>query len=237
MIINDVERIIKTTIVKLVAFVTVAVPILYLVGYFYHIAYLYEFGLSSDFYSLDTQEYLSLFFVVFSLSAISVFSWLQAHVHFIVMAVVVYYLLMVGVVFFVRNESHLMEKSGGIKAVIKNSWWYQYLVLPIVPTGAIFYMVLYIFVFVLSAALIPFYGYSQGKELANERLNDFKGCDLTVLSQEQKCTFVLDEGSEILKGLRVAKSDTSIAIWNGEKTIVYPLNDEVIEVRFGVMNK
>lgn len=100
MIINDVERIIKTIIVKLVAFVTVAVPILYLVGYFYHIAYLYEFGLSSDFYSLDTQEYLSLFFVVFSLSAISVFSWLQAHVHFIVMAVVVYYLLMVGVVFF-----------------------------------------------------------------------------------------------------------------------------------------
>ena len=87
--------------------------------------------------------------------------------------------------------------------------------------------------FILSAAFIPFFGYLKGEEHATKKKEEFQGCEIEKLYIEQKCAYILKNKNIVLAGLVIEKTLTTIALWDGTKTIIHPLKDKTIEIRFG----
>ncbi|MGH1439099.1 MAG: hypothetical protein ACRBBR_03215 [Cellvibrionaceae bacterium] len=222
----------KLTLTSIVTLVTLSVPLLYIIGYFFEYGRFIKFGVEPQYFPRTTQEYLISayeFFIDLSIKILDYISnfngWYLLFLPFI---------FMVLIVFLIRNEGKIKPKVVDSVESIRKNRVFQYLGLPIIGTvygfGYVFSILTYVFVV---PSIIAISVYVSGKSYSANQINKFEGCEMATLTRDKQCVFVVEEGVDVLSGLLVAKSKDYIALWDGSKTIVYPITGKVLEIRFG----
>ena len=90
-----------------------------------------------------------------------------------------------------------------------------------------------ILIFFGALTLLPFAGFSLGKASATEAKTKFVSCKIKggkTIKRKHACTHVFKNGELELSGLLVSSSKDYIAIFDGEKTHIHPLNGRTIQI-------
>jgi len=225
----------KLTLTSIVTLATLSVPLLYIIGYFFEYGRFSKFGIEPQYFPRTTQEYLISayeFFIDFSIKILGYVSNFNGW--YLLLLPVIY---MVFIVFLIRNKDEIKPKvSNGWEKLRKNRV-FQYLGLPVIGTiygfGYVFSILIYIFIVPSVLAVLV---YASGKSYSANQINKFESCELAALTRDKQCVFVVEQGVDTVSGLLVAKSKDYIALWDGSKTIVYPVADKTLEVRFGQLD-
>jgi len=219
----------KVSFTSVISLMTLAVPILYLIGYYYSQGYLATFDVSDQYFPSSVQDYLVNSFFVFVQFIVGILAYANEKYYvFIGFAFGMFLLSLVMVVAY--RYSHKIDKT---KEILKNHPSFDYMVFPsfmfflslLIPYLAIFALALLVF--------IPIGAYWQGEKDANTAIEKFRGCELHQLEESDKCTFIEKDGVTLHSGMFIAKSSTHIALWDGKNTKIYPLKNELIVMKHG----
>ncbi|WP_055733966.1 hypothetical protein [Agarivorans gilvus] len=116
----------------LITATTVCVPVLYLLGYFYHIGFLDKFGVSTEFFPQSVQQYLVVsFFFVFSI-AMKVLGFIGANPWLVGVYVAVVFGIVLGGRYFYRHPLNLRFLPK--RQFYKSTWLRCYLFQPFKST-------------------------------------------------------------------------------------------------------
>ncbi len=220
------------TINKAISIATLSVPALYATGYFYELGRFSKYGLDNQFFPRSIQEYLIqayYFFIYFTSEIIILVFNLKFLFAILAIAVVVLF----GCVVVLKHQKKFKPKFKEHSEKIQNNSIFHYFGLPIIGsllgvTTAISFFYIFILPSILAALVYVF-----GGSIANKEIDKFEGCELEVLDSKNKCVFIKKNNKAVLEGLLIAKSPSHIALWDGSKTTVYPLDKELVEIRFG----
>jgi len=219
----------RFSITSVISLMTLAVPVLYLIGYYYSKGYLARFDVSDQYFPSSVQDYLVSSFFVFVQFIIGIIAYANEKYYVLIGFSFSIFLLSLYMVV----VSKYSEKIGKIREKLKNHPWFDYLAFPsfmfllslLVPVLAIFVLSLLV--------VIPFGAYLQGGKDATAAIEKFKGCELQQLDSGDKCTFIEKDGFTLHSGMFIARSPTHIAIWDGKNANIYPLKDEIVVIRHG----
>ncbi|WP_432455875.1 hypothetical protein ACRRS0_10590 [Agarivorans sp. QJM3NY_29] len=174
------------TLNRIVGLMTISVPVLYLMGYFYHYSYLDGFGVNSDFFPRSIQDHLVGAFVFMFIVVSNAYKYLNNNVWFLVISGGVGFISFFALMYGFRNP---MKNS--LVSFIERKGFYEqfesYVIFPAIGAffGSIFpYGLICLFWLLL---LLPAAGVWQGKASAERDLDSFHGCEQSELSQKEKC--------------------------------------------------
>ncbi len=224
------------TLSKAISIATLSVPALYATGYFYELGRFSKYGLDNQFFPRSIQEYLIqayYFFIYFTSEIITHLFNLKSLLTILAVVVVVLF----GCVVVLKHQKKFKPKIKEHSEKIQNNSIFHYFGLPIIGsllgvTTAISFFYIFLLPSILAALVYVF-----GGSIANKEIGKFEGCNLEALSSKSKCIFIKKNDKAVSEGLLIAKSASHIALWDGSKTTVYPLDKELIEIRFGQLKK
>lgn len=203
---------------------SISVPILYLVGYYYEQGYLETFGVNSDYFPRTVQEYLVTAFFAFTDMIFKIFSIATKNYHqFIILGIFVFVVAIV-TVYLVKKEEKIIK----IKNRIRSYKIFDYVFIPSVMfllTMLIPYLAM---VILGSVVLIPIAGYYQGKDKAKKSIEKYLNYSEYGKEEMRRSTLVKKGDKIILKGKFVAKSENSLAIFDGVKTQIISTKEKTI---------
>lgn len=203
---------------------SVSVPILYLVGYYYEQGYLEAFGVNTDYFPRTVQEYLVTAFFAFTNMILKIFTVAtEKYYVFFVIAIFVAIISII-IIFLVKKEYEIRK----IKENIKSKRLFEYIFLPatmFATTMAIPYLAIFI---LGTIVVIPIAGYYQGKENAESSIENYFNYSEYGMDDMRRTTIVQEGGKTISKGKFVAKNSHSLAIFDGESTKILSTKDKVI---------
>lgn len=208
--------------------VTLSVPVFYLIGYFYSVGYLGEFGLNEEYFPITIQDYLVMSFFVFMKVITTILTSAREKYWVVAIAAIVVGVIVLLAVHIGKNYEFTESRAKSFRSYK----YFDYLFYPFMST--IFTLVApYAFVsFLFTLALIPAAAYVQGGHSAKEYKNDFNGCRLDKMMDNKSCVY-LKGGERHESGMFIANSDSHIAIWNGVSTEVINTDGMEIEIKFG----
>jgi len=205
--------------------ITIIAPLLYASGYLFDKGYLETFGITGEYFSHNAHEYFFKFFHIF----IEIFTgaFLGSFKYFWYF---VGYIFLLAIIIFLSNtgaKDLWVQKIEASKEKLKqNKTFFNFIF-----SSAIFLFFLsmgFVFLFLLASfytvVVSPF---EMGKEYAQENINTYKNCKVP----DTTCTVIYKGKKRVLSGLFIAKSDKYIAIWDGQKSVIYPLNGEIIVIK------
>jgi len=196
----------------ILVFMTLSVPFLYVVGYFYQHGYLSRFGLTNDFFRGSIEDYLIVAFMAFY----ELFDTILG----------INFIYLVLTIFVIIGYAVFLEIVGKKVAKLKNVKRHDYVLLSFFIGGLCIFIVCLFTVY----CSIPRLAVTGGKKIANERIQEFKGCNEET--KDYNCVYLYSDGCLEESGFLVGRSQTHIAIYNGKQSRVFPLKDR--EVRANV---
>lgn len=208
----------KSTLNTIVTVTTLIIPLLYLIGFFYDLGYLEPFGLNNQYFPRDTQYYLVQSYIAISFLLTIVLKPLLIIISILFSLPVIYFLLLT-----IKIDLLSYIKATPKKSITNEK---QYTLLNIYLKKLI--VLIYIIGAAIYLVLIPYFAYSKGLNIANNAMSTFETCQSKTLKD---CVFLYQDNQLIGEGYLITKSSTHIAIWNDGKTRVYPLKEEMIEIR------
>lgn len=209
----------------IISLMSVLLPILYLVGYFYERGNYEVFGIGDHFFTRTVQDYLVIAFSLI-LVGVSKATTYIANYYFIYLVILIIFLIFVyftweRVVTILRS---FIDKVIENKIVSSNySNWKKFSVIFLVLGIAPYFILSTIFI----ALYLPFMSYNSGKKSAFNSIEQFIPCAENKQADDN-CVYLKKDNKTILQGMFIAKGESSIAIWNGKSTVIYPLEDKVI---------
>lgn len=208
---------------------TISVPVLYLLGYFYHLGYLSVYGLSNEFMSYSIYDYLVQAFVVLLQLSTTMVNYLNEYWWKLLLWAGVVALTVVPLVYLIKHLALIVKKA-------RTTFGWKYADYVTIPSaiGFIAFFIPYSLVICLFAlCVIPITAYWQGERYAGESIRDFGGCELDERSVKDSCLQIISKDYGIVEGDYIAQSSSHIAIWNGVSTEVVPVKDTKMVIRFG----
>lgn len=207
---------------------TLAVPILYIIGFGYDQGYLGEYGVSTDFFPRSIQEYLVFSFYSFLFLAISIFEFSNYHWKAIFTFSTLIATMALLVVFLSRINIELKLKNAA--KALKAQKSFDYIFFPII-SWVISVVIPYIIIISLALLLfVPIFGYYKGRNSARNEIAKMKPCS-TQLLENDRCVELIENGKVLIRGHFVARSNTHIAIYEDGKTSIFPLRESVVVVK------
>lgn len=208
----------------ILSMITILVPILYLIGYSYHLGKLETFGAEIEFYPKPIQDYFISAFFIFLHSGNELIKLVSGNKIFIFVFIVgTLFIFICASIVWDKNREKIAQldvKAENFRETNHSEFLKQ-------PVFFILFSLLslLLFLLVLLIGMVLFYGsYKVGGNYAKNHLENFVACE----DIDNSCTFIYEGKEKQLEGIFVAKSDKYIAIWNGEETIDYPLNSTTI---------
>lgn len=213
-----------TTLVSLLA------PGIYLLGYFYEYGFLSGFGVSTEYFPRSTEYYFVSAFNCFLDFTIRVFKN-TTNVLLTIIGVVLLVVFISLIVVFIEKQRH---KRDEIVSKIKQWRFFDYVSYPL-RTGFIGFAVQYLLFFIIGLVLlVPLLAYTAGEQSAKKVISEYKKCNLDKMPNTEKCTLIYDARNRLkVKGLLVAKNDKYAAIYDGDKTVIYPTEGCIINIVSG----
>ena len=223
---NDKERPKASFNIKTaIALMSLLVPMLYLVGYFYELGYLNAFDVSNDFIPRSIQTYLMMSYHVGVIGIAGILDITGGFNNLFIITIVVFWITGIAAILFINNESKIIN----FKSNVIQLPWIRYLIFPI-ANGIAGSIILYI---VLTVISLPVMGYFVGKNVAIDIKSNFQNCTVNTeknIKPNHQCTFVYNGEKLELSGFSVAASTEYIAIYTGDKTVIQHLTGRTIEV-------
>ena len=214
---------------KVAALLGILIPIFYAFGYLYDLGYLSEYGLSSEYFTRSHQDYLFKFYYVILSSISGLFSLGSENVFFIL------FLIFFGMtlVLFFQEESKTKKKlpnfiKNKIEKIKLNNSIFNFIKSLIIVTTNFFLGTFILYALAILVLIFTLPMLKGQKDARTEMLNHVECIEGSP--HQQNCTYVYRNKEKILSGLLIARSDKYIAIWNGKKSIVYPIKDEIIVI-------
>lgn len=213
----------------LLAAMTISVPILYLIGYFYNLGYLSVFGLSNEYLSYSIYDHLVQAFVVFLNLSTTLVNLLNNNLWKLLFLAALVALLLFFLVYMAKHPDWIISKANKM-----SEWKYlDYVTIPsagafitfIIPYGAI--------VGLFALCVIPVTAFWQGERDAGGNMLNYRGCDLEKRSVKDSCIRVNVTSDNVIEGMYIAQSDSHIALWNGISTEIIPFKDTILTIKFG----
>lgn len=216
-----------TTLVSLLA------PAIYLLGYFYEYGFLSGFGVSTEYFPRSTEYYFVSAFNFFLDLTIRVFKNTK-NVLLTIVIVAFGLALMSLIVVFIEKQRH---KTDVIVGKIKQ-WRYFDYISNFLRSGFIGFAVPYLLFFICGLVLlVPLTAFQAGEQSAKKAISEYKNCNLDEMPSSEKCTLIYDGRNRLrIKGYLVAKNDKYAAIYDGDKTVIYPTDGYIINIISGRMN-
>ncbi len=210
---------------------TLSIPGLYLVGFFYDLGYMEVFNVSNDLFKKSVHGYLVNAFYVFMILTNQILDF--ANNSFFKVWVVLLGLLFAVLgfldVFIKRHQKNLEQKI----YKISQYKYYEYFAVS-GYFGFLGIIILYLVIITLCVlAIIPIGAYYAGENEARKAIKSYGECNINKLKPDEKCTFVYKNEKLQVKGLRIASSETHLAIFDGNKSIVYPIGNSIIHAYNG----
>lgn len=206
--------------------ISIVAPLLYSFGYMYERGYLYEFGLSGEIFTNSFQGYLFVLFFLFAKVVLGIFSISSKYLWWLLA-----YALIVPITAFVMTYEPILNLKNKLIKSTKKKVNESSSVFIFATTGlAYFWFIRTIFIVIFVSFTLVLGGiapFQMGQEIARNQIKNFNACDIEVEPKINNCVFIYKGEIEVLSGLLIEKSDTHIGIWDGEKSIVYPLKDEI----------
>lgn len=230
-------------IIKLAASsIAVIVPCVLLAGYSYHLGYILTFGLSSDLVPKSMSEMLVESWYV----SVMAMGWVLSKWPYILVGSIAFFLLFVGVFFFLRRakrngvtwifEEITKENQG--KIILGVTQWHW------VCLGELFS---YIFnwvstpLFIIALlSLLTAFPFLDAKGFASEQMGVFEkeGCENTT--EKLSCIKLVDtkkqQNNVLAEGILVSANGQRIAIYN-KQLEVWPLLDNYILTKKGIIEQ
>jgi hypothetical protein len=213
----------------------ILISVSYAFGYLYDQGYLNVYGLSPEYFTRTTADYIFKFFYVFLLAVVGIFKISFENIGYLLLCAVVamlFFLLLQNK----NKENRLPNKLVKIIEKIKlNNRVFN-------AVKSLVFLIYFIFTgvlgmyLILSLTIILWSPLMVGKKDAMKEMNTFSGCTLGEL-KPYSCVYVYREKAMMLSGSLIAKSDKNIAIWNGNKAVVYPLDNEIIIIEKAMKKK
>lgn len=215
---------------------TLAVPVLYIVGYGYDLGYLAEFGVSTEFFPRSVQEYLVLAFYALLYFAISTYDAAQEQWHVIlIMATITAGATLIAIAI---HESRLSRRLQDLAVAARRHKSFDYVAYPTLVwtlSAVIPYALVATLFLVLFA---PSVGYFKGRAVAREGIDGAAEC-LAWNPSAESCIRIRDGDKTVLQGRFVARSETHVAVYDGSTTIILPLREYIVDAapRKGVSSR
>lgn len=207
---------------------TLAVPILYIIGFGYDQGYLGEYGVSTDFFPRSIQEYLVFSFYSFLSLAISIFEFSNYHWKAIFTFSTLIATMALLVVFVSRMKIDARLKN--VAKTVKTHKSFDYIFFPIISWIISVVIPYFIIISIALLLFVPIFGYYKGKNSARNEIAKMKSCG-TQLVEGDGCVEIIENGKVLNNGHFVARSNTHIAIYEDGKTSILPLRESVIVVK------
>lgn len=194
---------------SLTTLISVAVPFLYVIGRSHHIYYLDTYGLSSEFFPRDTQDYL--FLALMAIWSV-IYQWVSNWNWFIPMLYAGASSVAVALaLWFEQSKLRPWLKEKGRYLIGSRSAR----VVGVISFGPIYVSVLAAMVgFLLVFLTIPILiGLSSGQKIARDEIQQDRGkCKHVSATDSPACTVVFKNGVEVVRGRVVAASDAIVAV-------------------------
>jgi hypothetical protein len=211
-----------TTVISLMS---LSIPFLYLIGYFYDLGYMEGFNVSNEFFIKSIDGYLVNAFYAFMFLTLQLIDFSNDNRA---------YFIFVGVIFaflgwlYVYSEHHQKETEKYHRKISKIKY-FEYWATSLF-FGFLGFIIPYLIILIMAVlVLIPLGAYFGGVNQAQKIIESYGECDINSLKPDEKCTLIFEDGDLKLKGFLIASSKTHMAIYNGKKSIIYPINDSVID--------
>jgi hypothetical protein len=211
----------KNHAATVLSIMTMFVPVLYLVGYFYEYGYLSGFGISSEFFPRSIQENLVNAFLAFIQFVIAIFTLAKNNIDKLLILGGIITLLTFIIMLIEKKKDYLIYKLTKIRK-------YKHIDMILLPiTAGIFgvfipYVILIILGFIV---LIPYSSYMQGAYDAEKSILKYRQ---ELKENKDKSIYIFKDGNLAIKGMFIAKSNQHIAIFDGVTSTIYPLKEENI---------
>jgi hypothetical protein len=228
---------------SLLAFIGAAVAILgaipallvaplYLAGLMYELGYMSTYGVSSELFPRSLHDYLAYAYygsVRLCTDALQLFLEWPLLIGALIFAVIA---TLLGLD---KLTTHLAERAPkeAIRSCVNRmlnsrvgAWFF-----PSFFVSCMVWAIPYVLVTVLALVLIaPFLYHSAGGRAARAQIEAFKTCDMKA-APTGSCARILRNGVPLAAGWIIAKGEGHIALYDGKTVRLYPIAEDVIEVR------
>ena len=202
------------------------IPLLYAIGYFYEMGFLDNFHVDIKIFNHDFSYYLinSLQLAltkVYPLYGFIKSKWVLFSCVATVVIVVTYYARL--------HEIKVKNTIDYAIRKVKRFSTARFISITIVG-GAITSIIFYTLpLFLCGLFILPGWAYFQGIADSNELISTYRNCEKNV-SENTKCIFVIQDSKIIASGVMITSSEKYVAIFDGRKTRIIPIDSKEIEV-------
>ncbi|MCF2862004.1 hypothetical protein ABMY44_16520 [Pseudoalteromonas sp. Cnat2-41] len=201
---------------------TLSVPILYLIGYFYQYGYLEEYNLSISLFGDSLEGYLVSAFVFFMQAFVIISTFLQEHPWSVL-------IFALGIWLYGLLIALVNRKKESIKSKAKKISKWEHFDIVIFPIGLAIASVSLpsmIFTFFAGAILGILFSWGVGHQVAQKEISNFPKCEGV-----SKCISISSKRGRIGQGRVVAATDKYLAIYDGIKVSIVPNNELTFETQ------
>ena len=200
---------------------TISVPILYVIGYFYHRGYLEGYGINYDLFPRNIQQHLVDAFIAFMMALTKILELIENSFYKLFLLAIPFSFVGVLVVFTHKHDKKFKKALDSLVA----RKYFDYISMPlsmgvigiIVP-----YLIISVLAFIMMIPIISFYG---GMKVANDEINKFKPCIINKNNENNSCAHIYKKGKLIALGTIISATDKKMALYNGSKIIILENND------------
>jgi hypothetical protein len=203
----------------------ISIPVLYLIGYLFHMGNLHMYGLPIENFPQSIEQYLvNSFFAIVSqyMKLLALTNNIQLLVGFAIFLFLFWFLMVLDYRFnekFAGNISRLKGKVRGYKH-------FDLAFIPPILTTVLFGALAVLISIPTLGILMVLSGYESGKEMAIRDMRSFVSCSLA----DSSCSTVVLDGKSF-EGLIVAMSEKYLAIYDGTSTHVIPTDRLMITTK------
>jgi len=195
-------------------------PLCYLIGVAYYQGYLEKLGIHYEFFSKSTEEYLVISYT--SLVAQGLYISKTIIEHGLVLSIV----LLLCFILYLIVDNYKAKLSG----LILNKFRFKRRHIDNFAKGYLIFSGPYLVAFAIFYLTLPAYiSYRTGMSAALTQIEKFEDCKPKEGWNE--CYEIKEGGKSLTKGLLIARSDSSIAIYNEQGATIHPLTSNTTILR------
>jgi len=192
---------------------TISIPILYLLGYFYHVGYLEKYNLSISIFGENIEGHLVNAFMFFTQAFVVVSKLIEENPY----SIAIFFILIWIYGFFLVIASKKKESFAEWFQSFSNWKYFEYIFIPFVLAVASVGIPSVLLTVVASAILGVLFSFSVGNQVAQNEIDAFSSCDIS-----RRCIVVQQDNRKKITGKIIASSNEYLALYDGVKVIVIP---------------
>lgn len=199
---------------------TLAIPILYLIGYGYYQGYMGAFGVSVDFFPQSVQNYLVAAFFAFSYAIVATLNIVaeQFWIYLILAAFMAGFGALMVWISSDAQQLAIRKHRERIRSNPLSLYFFVPIGLGIFSLVTPYFLVVALSIFVA----VPYIAHKIGDDEAKASIEAFRGCPVNERPNNKNCVYIYHEEKLVAKGLLIARSDEHIALFEDDKAVILP---------------